>query len=1755
MIKFLQNKANKTNLIATSLLLTSLFVSTFSFSQKKIKAETTCSHTSVTPETELRVTTNLSCLELKSLTNCQVEINTDDGYTHVSSVVTNSKTGAKYTGTCSKNKGKNTISFGSLPTLGVNEKYILESTFKCNLYNSDDNDDDDKDDDDENDDDDDDDDKEVISPNCARSIKTVVSAKCDNVEEKYTNTSSCTFVTRPTITKGTVISPTFCNGNDGSIKLTGLLKNTTYKLNYTKNNVSITSSLTSDNAGVLTVSNLTSGSYNDFYVTLGTLISNKITTAIILSNPTLKTITKGTPSSPASCNSSDGKLVFNNFNNSTTYSFSYTRNGISSSTIVTSSSTGVITISNLGAGEYSNFYALLNGCKTNTLNDKITLTVPSLKAITKGTFTSPTTCSSKDGSIRINGLNNSTLYTISYTKNGVTNIVNITSSNSGVGTIPGLVAAEYSNFFATLNGCNSNTITDKITLINPKSPVVTKGTITSPTTCSSNNGSIQLNGLTKNTTFGITFSKNGVTTSASSTSNNNGILTLSNLSAADYSNIYVNLNGCLSNMLSEKITLTNPVVPSITLGKVTNLSTCTVKDGSIEINGLTPSKIVILNYKKDDVNTRVDVTASNTGVIKISNLDVATYSDFNITTNGCTTNTLVDKVIMSNPITLTIAKDNVANTSNCAIKDGIIQLNGLANNTTYSCKYTKNGVNNSIISTSNELGILSIPNLEAGDYTNIYVAINGCVSNTLSERINVSTPVEPTFTVGTFTSPSLCNAANGSIELISSMENMEHIINYTSNGTNSTLTQTSLGNKLTIANLKEGNYTNFSITVNGCLSNVKNSIITLTDPIANTIAIHANSHPTTCTTNDGNIQLIGLENSTSYNVSFTKNNANENATLNSNESGIISVANLTAGTYSNFSVENKGCNSNIITSLITLSEPTSPTFSRGNFSHPTGCGLSDGSIEFYDLQANTEYTLNYTNNENQVVSKISTSSTGTYALNNLNAGDYSNIFMIYKNCQSSISSEKITLINPLVPVIYLGKLSTPLNCLNCKSTLEIKGLDNNYTYSIYYKRNNESETREISSDNSGNAFLTNLSEGIYTEFYIKKYECNSNVVLDQITVQEVKTESNTSNSCKNILVNIEDDGIKNVSCSSLNDGSVTFSILNGSSNNLYRIRKKNFNGSFTVVTFPAYSPTGNLENEIKTMIFNGLGIGEYDITAYCNENPNMFNTKYFTIGKDVCTGPISYECTNLNLTLNKSDINPASCKSDNDGSILFTVSGGFPNNLYRIRKKNNDGSYTTITSPAFKPVENSTNEIKEIKVNNLALGDYDLYIYCANDVKSFKSLTFSITKAKCTLVTNELIAYFPFKGSAIDESGNNHSSIINCVDQTMDNYNDPKGAYHLNGLYNNITIKDVIDIDTAKGYTVSLWYKLNEYPAEDGSTLLSIPNNSSNTLRAEFAFDKDGAIRYNYGNGTNSQLLRSNEIALKNKWNHVVLTNDKTTNTIYHNGKLLNSSSSYAFSNNLVDIVLGYIGNSKTADASVDELRVYSRAISETEVQTIYLNEAVENCSAIRLNIDAVSHPKTLTFTVINGSANNKYRLRKKNEAGVFVSMYSPTFLSLNNQIGETKSMTITDLVDGVYDIYAYCGSDGTKYQGYQFVISNGSKMIQTVTTPESTIQYVEEKQLTEESAGLNESEMVDESKFTIYPNPTDNFVYISAEEGEIIKFVRVFNTNGQLVFEGVRAEDNLEKCINVSSWSSGNYILEIFLENKPSVRKNFILK
>ena len=92
---------------------------------------------------------------------------------------------------------------------------------------------------------------------------------------------------KPTIALGNSIMPSTCNGKDGSIEITGLQLNTSYTVDYKKNNIDTSYSSVSDGNGKILISGLSAGSYKNINVILSGCTSNSLLGPIVLTDPTV----------------------------------------------------------------------------------------------------------------------------------------------------------------------------------------------------------------------------------------------------------------------------------------------------------------------------------------------------------------------------------------------------------------------------------------------------------------------------------------------------------------------------------------------------------------------------------------------------------------------------------------------------------------------------------------------------------------------------------------------------------------------------------------------------------------------------------------------------------------------------------------------------------------------------------------------------------------------------------------------------------------------------------------------------------------------------------------------------------------------------------------------------------------------------------------------------------------------------------------------------------------------------------------------------------------------------------------------------------------------------------------------------------------------------------------------------------------------------------------------------------------------------
>ena len=221
-----------------------------------------------------------------------------------------------------------------------------------------------------------------------------------------------------------------------------------------------------------------------------------------------------------------------------------------------------------------------------------------------------------------------------------------------------------------------------------------------------------------------------------------------------------------------------------------------------------------------------------------------------------------------------------------------------------------------------------------------------------------------------------------------------------------------------------------------------------------------------------------------------------------------------------------------------------------------------------------------------------------------------------------------------------------------------------------------------------------------------------------------------------------------------------------------------------------------------------------------------------------------------------------------------------------------------------------------------------------------------------------LIAYYPFNGNADDESGNgNNGSVSGCA-LTTDRFGASEGAYFFDG------VNDFIQIgsdDTIKSnyYSLCVWAKTVQtnkaaifgaaYSTSSYSNYgyeLILNNNDEMALRAD-----------HYTAATGNWGAYSSSAVNDGTWHFIVITYDGSTSKLFIDGELDASRNSSGYSSGSIrwsssspDFKIGQTLHTlrsgySTYSGSLDDIRIYNRALSESEVEELYNEDGRTDCN------------------------------------------------------------------------------------------------------------------------------------------------------------------------------------------------------------------
>jgi hypothetical protein len=279
---------------------------------------------------------------------------------------------------------------------------------------------------------------------------------------------------------------------------------------------------------------------------------------------------------------------------------------------------------------------------------------------------------------------------------------------------------------------------------------------------------------------------------------------------------------------------------------------------------------------------------------------------------------------------------------------------------------------------------------------------------------------------------------------------------------------------------------------------------------------------------------------------------------------------------------------------------------------------------------------------------------------------------------------------------------------------------------------------------------------------------------------------------------------------------------------------------------------------------------------------------------------------------------------DRDQTLSFTIISGNTNDAFSIGA--GTGILTVNNSKALN--------FEELPSFKLCIKISDNYVESLSDSANITVMINDVDEVP----RNGLIAFYPFNGNASDESGNSHNASVYGATLSTDRHNKANSAYEFDGLNDYINTFSTFDYGSR---TVSLWVKPYEIHNAYPNNSNVIGQNSSSLTYGAIVVQFDGGVLYNNAGGsTNYDVLAYNGI-VENNWYHMVLIRNGSHTLYYINGEFVllsvaGTDGAVSGANPLFIIGAGRSTTSQFFAGKVDDIAIYNRVLSESEIALLY---------------------------------------------------------------------------------------------------------------------------------------------------------------------------------------------------------------------------
>jgi concanavalin A-like lectin/glucanase superfamily protein len=243
-------------------------------------------------------------------------------------------------------------------------------------------------------------------------------------------------------------------------------------------------------------------------------------------------------------------------------------------------------------------------------------------------------------------------------------------------------------------------------------------------------------------------------------------------------------------------------------------------------------------------------------------------------------------------------------------------------------------------------------------------------------------------------------------------------------------------------------------------------------------------------------------------------------------------------------------------------------------------------------------------------------------------------------------------------------------------------------------------------------------------------------------------------------------------------------------------------------------------------------------------------------------------------------------------------------------------------------------------------------------MKVFCRLTWSllVILLPCSVqagVTIGLVAHYELDGNAEDTSGFDNDGIVFGATPSTDRFGMSNGAYFFNGIDNYIEIPESSIFDST-AFSISVWFRAESFPAEAGFLISKGQNNFEIHTLSEVTGPSGMKFLPRFvAHGVITDWHSPPDSYSLGEWTHVVGVYDPGNNDIryYVDGfevPLIGPAATPTAPDNTLNARLGMRADNTLAfHGYLDDVRIYDRALSSTEVAEIHADVVPEASSVV----------------------------------------------------------------------------------------------------------------------------------------------------------------------------------------------------------------